>query len=315
MSDIDPNLIYTLTDAQETYVIASIVLKHPNKVVCIGFPKEKSTNPNSIAPKNRFALKFIKFNKSYDPEKLENEINIVHSLEEFPQFIKYGSPVRVDKRYDVCIPMNFYYYQDLYHFLTREGYGYTENLVRNIAFQGLTMLKILRDHNICHNDFKLENLIVKKTDPIELILIDFESSENLMENERTICHFFTRSYASPEVLDESPHDYAADVWSLGISIYYLLFGKKPFGIDDDDNDDSDEILNKIKTNPLVPISSVSLEAWQIIENLLIIDQDQRITAEEALKMEWFRNMASRNVKDKIQTISSNALINDTYVDA
>jgi len=42
----------------------------------------------------------------------------------------------------------------------------------------------------------------------------------------------TPEYMSPEILQETGHDFAADWWSLGIVIYELATGDPPFSSKD-----------------------------------------------------------------------------------
>ena len=46
------------------------------------------------------------------------------------------------------------------------------------------------------------------------------------EKKRTICG--TPNYIAPEILEEEGHSYESDIWSLGVIIYTLLYGKPPF---------------------------------------------------------------------------------------
>ena len=50
---------------------------------------------------------------------------------------------------------------------------------------------------------------------------------------------------APEVLEERPYSYEADIWSIGVVYYSLLYGKEPFTGQTDY-----EILNKIKKTPI-----------------------------------------------------------------
>jgi serine/threonine protein kinase len=48
---------------------------------------------------------------------------------------------------------------------------------------------------------------------------------------------------APEVLEERPYGFEADIWSLGVVYYQMLYGKYPFvGVR------HTEILKKIKTS-------------------------------------------------------------------
>lgn len=38
----------------------------------------------------------------------------------------------------------------------------------------------------------------------------------------------TPSYMAPEVVSKKPYSYEADMWSIGVVAYNLLFGKPPF---------------------------------------------------------------------------------------
>ena len=77
---------------------------------------------------------------------------------------------------------------------------------------------------------------------------------------------------APEVLEERPYSYEADIWSIGVVYYSLLYGKEPFTGRTDY-----EILNKIKKTP-IDFSGVNIskESKDFLERCLTIRPTERI---------------------------------------
>lgn len=64
---------------------------------------------------------------------------------------------------------------------------------------------------------------------IEVKLGDFGLSttlDSLIPSKRGVCG--TPNYMSPEMLLKEDYDFWVDIWSLGVVIYYLKFGRAPF---------------------------------------------------------------------------------------
>lgn len=89
------------------------------------------------------------------------------------------------------------------------------------------------------------------------------------EKKWTICG--TPNYIAPEVLSsKNGHSYEVDVWSIGVIIYTLLFGRPPF-----ETSDVKKTYKRIKMNDFSfpENSDVSEEARDLISQILRSDPD------------------------------------------
>jgi tetratricopeptide (TPR) repeat protein len=89
-------------------------------------------------------------------------------------------------------------------------------------------------HLVIHRDLKPSNIRVTKEGEPKLLdfgiakLLDDETA--LTEQTMTLTHVMTPDYASPEQVHGEPMTTASDVYSLGVVLYELLTGKKPYRI-------------------------------------------------------------------------------------
>lgn len=86
----------------------------------------------------------------------------------------------------------------------------------------------IHKNRIIHRDVKLGNLFLDKDMMIKLG--DFGLATKVLfpgEKKRTICG--TPNYIAPEILDSNiGHSYEVDIWSTGVVVFTMLFGKPPY---------------------------------------------------------------------------------------
>jgi serine/threonine protein kinase len=89
----------------------------------------------------------------------------------------------------------------------------------------------MNENNIIHRDLKLENILIKYNDnnSFNIKITDYGSNKKLMSLSRNCSsNIGTTIYMASEILNGEKYNYKCDLWSLGIIIYKLYFGKSPF---------------------------------------------------------------------------------------
>ena len=93
----------------------------------------------------------------------------------------------------------------------------------------------------------------------------------------------TPAYIAPEILDGKGYKGPPiDVWSSGVLLYALLYGRFPF----DDNDLEPSILRGDYTL----LGIVSPEAKDLLSRMLNLNPEARITIPEILLHPWMRSI-------------------------
>lgn len=111
--------------------------------------------------------------------------------------------------------------------------------------------------DIIHRDLKPENIVFARTSTGEFIpkIIDFGIAKvNQDIGTNVLSHFGsimgTLQYMSPEQIDGKTVDGRADVWAMGVMLYEMLTGERPF-----EGESAGAILNSILTKPPARIES------------------------------------------------------------
>lgn len=137
--------------------------------------------------------------------------------------------------------------------------------------------------NIVHRDLKPENVLMVK--PYFPKITDFGLATFRNENKHIHSVVGTPSYVAPEVIRNVPYGPAADVWSCGIILYYMLSGEKPF-TGDSREDIKRSVLKGDLKFPSQLFGVCSPETKHLINAMLNYDQRSRLSADDALKHPW-----------------------------
>lgn len=148
--------------------------------------------------------------------------------------------------------------------------------------QGLIYLHsnkvIHREYTLSYSSLKLGNLMLSEN--MELKIGDFGLAAKLEyhgEKRKTICG--TPNYLAPEIIVSQGHSYEVDIWSLGVIVYALLYGRPPF-----ETTDVKKTYKKIKEGQFTfnEEVNVSSNAKNLISRVLVVDPSKRLTLEQIM---------------------------------
>jgi len=193
---------------------------------------------------------------------------------------------------------------DLYRklFEGNEEVEINEDTICVIMKQLLSAICYIHSKGILHGDIKPENILVETfsslksnlsksiksyTDheEISIKLCDFGTCNRFLPNEKYQERIGSPFYIAPEVLKKEYNE-KCDVWSCGIVMYFLLTGEMPF----EGKNDIEVRKNIVKGHidfDNENLEDISKEAKSLLIKLLTYDYKNRISAEEALKVQWF----------------------------
>jgi len=121
--------------------------------------------------------------------------------------------------------------------------------VLQIAFKCCMAMEYASGRGLVHRDLKPENILMTRSG--DLKISDFGAAQILNSETTQLAGIVgSPSYMSPEQIAESELDARSDMFSLGIVLYELLTGERPFHADNLMN-----LLYQITHHPHVPLRS------------------------------------------------------------
>eukprot|EP00808_Paulinella_micropora_P003703 g36754.t1 len=171
--------------------------------------------------------------------------------------------------------------------------SYSEKDAQVVLRQIMEGLDYMHSKKIAHCDLKPDNFLfldAREDAPVKIIdfgFAKFTDADHYLSNIAGTCF-----YMAPEVLEGS-YSFHADVWSMGVVMYIMLFGYPPFNSRQQGAAMHQDIKRKIRQGfepvekegfgPWFPSSKpVSAAAKDLMSKMMVLDSAARLSAREVL---------------------------------
>jgi serine/threonine protein kinase len=176
--------------------------------------------------------------------------------------------------------------------------GFSMHRFRTIGRQIVSALAHCHHRRIAHHDIKLGNILLDEYGRCKLA--DFGISvQTSVPGELTDQYAGSVQYEAPELVNRKPHDpFKSDMWALGVLFAYMITGASPWTAD---------TVGKLMQQ--IPLCNYRLrrntppEIAELIERMIVVDPDQRITCSELLRHPLFRHVAEEPRESVLDCLS------------
>lgn len=246
----------------------------------IGVTNDYLTNGDTVAIKiiNTYNLSFG------DYEITNNEVKIMNilKLNPHPNVVKCLDTIQTQKNTYIIMELC-----DCGDLLTIMNKPIDEKFVRAYFGQLISGLKFLHGYKLIHRDIKPKNILLTNNKKI-LKIADFGFATivktSLLKDK--ICG--SPLYMAPEIMNNDIYNDQADLWSVGIILYEMIYGIHPYNHCRSFGELKEEInVTTIKIPPENSINiNVSNECIIILKKLLQKNMNLRITWSEFFENTW-----------------------------
>lgn len=241
-----------------------------------------------------YALKYINKIKAVRMRAVGNIIQERRLLE------KIDHPFVVNLRFAFQDDENCFFVLDLmlggdlrFHML--RDYTFSEETIRFYAAQLSSALIYLHQHRIIHRDIKPDNILLDEDGHAHLTDFNVASYYSITKPLTSVAG--SMAYIAPEVISRRGYTFTPDWWSLGVTLYEVLFGIRPFN-----GRNGQELMANIDKGELPeffrdPKEKCSPMGIEVLRGLVEKDKDARLCCKDGIaglseikKMPWFDGM-------------------------
>ncbi|KAJ5071080.1 serine/threonine-protein kinase brsk2-like protein [Anaeramoeba ignava] len=234
-----------------------------------------------IKSKKQVAIKMISKTKVLKTERMrtkaEREIAVLKLLNH-PNVIKVIDVLESNE--SLFVVMEYMQTGELFEYLIRKEYI---SLGQSLCFfqQLIYGVEYCHNHLICHRDLKPENLLLDEFENLKIADFGMAGLLDVKQMFETSCG--SPHYAAPEVIIGNSYDgRKSDIWSCGVILFVLTVGRLPF-----EGDNIKRVLMLVKRGLYQIPDDVAPDIKDLINKMLQVDPEKRITISEIKKHPWF----------------------------
>ena len=260
----------------------------------------------NVIGKGGFASVFEAESK-YEDDKIIYALKVINAFDQTPKYVKREKAINILVK-DIRFVAKFYDFIEISEkykvFVLEKSDKTLDTLVREEIFkhkiQGLSELKAffffsqlvhavqtLHSINIVHRDLKPQNILLLN---YMVKICDFTTAKVLDEASNIdFTSLGTASFNSPEGFTSENIIKSLipvmDIYSLGIILYFMVFGVLPYKIKENDNPDFNFVHNSIQFENKTKV--VSKCFVDLFKKLIEIDAQDRFSISDIRSSEWF----------------------------
>lgn len=217
---------------------------------------------------------------------IDKEIEIMQSLDH-PNIVKLISSISIDAKEEedssLYVFLEYCAGGDFHKFLHKRRLS--EKYACRFTGQIAQALQYLNERGIIHRDLKPHNILMSRDKKI-LKIADFGFARIMDDEAFTQTQCGSPLYMAPEVLMGDEYTNKADLWSVGVILYEMLCGERPFK----DINSIVGLRRKVQTEPIRFRTDVSMSrpCRNLLKDLLQKDFRRRIDFHHFFEHEWFQ---------------------------
>uniref|UniRef100_A0A8C5MA48 Serine/threonine kinase 32A n=1 Tax=Leptobrachium leishanense TaxID=445787 RepID=A0A8C5MA48_9ANUR len=231
--------------------------------------------------KKMYAMKYMNKQKCVERNEVRNvfkELQIMQGLEH-PFLVNLWYSFQDEE--DMFMVVDLLLGGDLRYHL-QQNMRFTEVSVKLFICEVALALDYLQSRNIIHRDIKPDNILLDEQGHVHLT--DFNIAAVVNKGTKITTVAGTKPYMAPEMFyprGQICYSFAVDWWSLGVTAYELLRGRRPFHIHSSTT--APDIVHVFHTATVTFPPAWSEEIISLLNILLERKPEERISSLEVLK--------------------------------